>query len=365
MRGIARAVVALAAGLAAAAPDAGWATSPEALAAAAGKLLVTGFAGTAPRSPGVRAISADIAAGRVGGVILFGRNVAGPRQLARLTAHLRAQAPDGDLLIFVDQEGGRVARLRRRNGWRGWPSAASMARRGLGDAEKTYADMAAALARAGVDVNLGPVVDIGHDPRNPVITRLGRSYGADPAAVAAFAERFVLAHRRAGVRSCLKHFPGHGSSRKDTHTEVVNLRGLWRPELELAPYARLLAPGAARPGCVMTSHLLVPALAGRENRIVTFSSEAIRLLREDLGFEGVVVTDDLMMEGVRRRARFDRAVPLALAAGHDVVLTGRRWIDERTSAWRYQRAVAAALRDGALSEARLRDALRRRAAWRP
>lgn len=332
----------------------------RALARQAGALLVVGFQGRTPEAPGVRAAARAIAAGQVGGVLLFSPNIRTPDQVRRLVRHLRAQAPSGDLAVMIDQEGGRVARLRRRNGFEDYPSAAAAARLGVEKAGAAFDAMAGALASIGVTVNLGPVVDLAIEPRNPIITRMGRSFGSAPRRVAGLAGRFIAAHERAGVRTCLKHFPGHGSARRDTHKGFVSLEGLWRPELELAPFQMLAARGV---GCVMTSHLFVPELAGPQRRIVTFAPDAVRLLRDQLGFQGVVISDDLRMGAVRDVARFDEAAVMALAAGHDMVISADFQIGRRSAARRFQDAVADALARGRLDPAELRASLARRAFW--
>lgn len=318
----------------------------ERLADAAGRLLVVGFHGRSPSEPQVRALGDAIAAGRVGGVILLGRNVSGPDRLRALVAYLQGRSPRGDLIVMIDQEGGRVARLGPSNGFRAAPSARDVARRSPAAAAEIYRAMAAELADMGVTVNLGPVVDLATEPRNRVIVAAGRSFGAAPAVVAQFAGAFVDAHAAAGVGACLKHFPGHGASIGDTHDGPTRVGPLWRADEALRPYAALIATGRA--GCVMTSHLDAPELTGRAGAPVTFSAEAVSRLRRDLGFRGVVVTDDMLMGAARAGGPFRTAAARALAAGHDLILVGD---------WRLGRTDhAAAFREG-VREALLRGSL--------
>ena len=330
------------------------------LAARAGQLLVVGFPGTRLEDPGVAWAAEEIAAGRVGGVLLLQRNVESPEQLRRLLAGLRAHAPTGSLLVFIDQEGGRVARLNPRNGFGAAPSAEALGRMSEAARARAFADIAETLRFAGVDVNLAPVVDLAVEPRNRAIVGYGRSYGRDPERVGAIAAAFVLAHRAEGVRTCLKHFPGHGAAIGDPHRGVSSVAGRWNAARDLTPFVRALAaPGSA--GCVMTSHLHAPSIAGAD--IVTFSPAALQVLRERLGFDGVAATDDLQMAAVERATVV--AARDALIAGHDLLIVAnfQRFEPELPTAFR--NAVAAALADGMLSPDALQASLRRIADWRP
>ncbi len=336
----------------------------EALARSVGRLLVVGFHGTEPGHRGVRALIAEIAAGRVGGVLLMGRNIRGRAQVRRLVRALRDAAPDGRLAVLIDQEGGRVARANASNGFRNFPSAKRVSGMDSARAAAVFAAMAADLADIGVAANLAPVVDLALEPRSGVIARAGRSYGADPETVSGFAAQFLEAHHAAGVGSCLKHFPGHGSVRGDTHKGAVSTSGSWRPSLELAPYRRLAAWDAPiRADCVMTSHLYVPELAGPEDEIVTFSRRALDLLRWEIGFDGVAITDDLLMGAATARKPFAEAAVAALAAGHDMVLVSDWRMDGADAPERLQDAVRRASENGGLTRWRVEDALWRVDRW--
>lgn len=345
-------------------PEAMPETEEQARAAAAarlaGRLLVVGFHGTKPEHKSVRALIDEIAAGRVGGVLLLGRNVRGRKQVARLIGALRDAAPDGRLAVLIDQEGGNVARANARNGFRNFPSARRAARMGADKATASFAAMAHDLAEIGVAANLAPVVDLALEPRSGVIARAGRSYGDDPEAVSELAGRFLAAHHAEGVGACLKHFPGHGSVKGDTHQGAVSTAGRWRPDLELTPYRRLAAWDApVRAGCVMTSHLYVPELAGAEDQIVTFSRKALDVLRWEIGFDGVAITDDLNMGAARAAKPFDEAAAAALAAGHDIVLVSDWRMEGADAPERLAQAVARAVERGMLAPWRLEEA-----AWR-
>jgi beta-N-acetylhexosaminidase len=162
--------------------------------------------------------------------------------------------------------------------------------------------MAEELAQAGVNLNFGPVVDLNSYPGNPVIARRKRSFGADPKAVAALARAFITAHREANVVTAAKHFPGHGSSRSDSHKVLADISQSWR-ESELEPYRLLARDGLL--DMVMVGHLYHPRFSDGEGVPASLSERAIRALRADgyIGFKGVVVSDDMEMSERAIRAR--------------------------------------------------------------
>jgi len=288
-----------------------------------GQMLMVGFRGLEIARDGP--IARDILRYGIGGVVLFDydvtlrspiRNIVDGDQLTALTSQLQGMSPV-PLLIAVDQEGGRVARLKDKHGF---PETLSALRLGAVDdprltrreAEKT----AATLHAHGINLNFAPVVDLNSNSENPVIGRLERSFSYDPQTVATHAEEVVRAHDRHKVLTCLKHFPGHGSSSADSHQGFVDVTGTWR-DSELAPYRRLIGQGLAR--MVMTAHIfnrrldpLYPA---------TLSESVITgILRQSLGFDGVVISDDLQMGAISQNFLFDVAVQKAVQAGVDILL---------------------------------------------
>jgi beta-N-acetylhexosaminidase len=280
-------------------------------AAQPGQLLLVGFPGL--RVPEV--LLERVREGRVGGVVLFKRNVATPEQLREMVRSLRDAAPrDAPLLVAIDQEGGRVQRLRAP--WTEWPSMARVAERG--DPRKTAA-LASALAvelrEVGVNLDFAPSVDVGTNPRNPVIG--DRSFGPTPERVARHARAFVEALQAGGVAACAKHFPGHGDTDEDSHLRLPRLdHDLARlRRIELPPFRAAIEAGVAS---VMTAHVLLARLD--PSRPATLSQAALRLLRKELGFEGVVFSDDLEMSAVADRYPIRERVRGALHAGVDALL---------------------------------------------
>ncbi|MDR2144324.1 MAG: hypothetical protein LBP29_08145 [Treponema sp.] len=288
------------------------------------QMLLVGFQGLDVNNP----VYADIAERGIGGVLLFDydtpsrsriRNIVSKDQLTRLCAELQEAAARGPLgaklFIAIDQEGGAVDRLKTRNGF---PETKSAAEMGEGDGSETayYAEQTARLlSEMGINLNFAPCVDLNLNPRNPIIGRLGRSFSADPKVVTSHAALWIDAHSRFGVFSCLKHFPGHGSSRGDTHRGAVDVSSSWREE-ELFPYRELVAANAVK--FVMTSHVFNSAL-DPEYPATLSESTLEGVLRNRLGFSGLIVSDDLNMAAVAANYSLETALEKAVNAGVDML----------------------------------------------
>lgn len=286
------------------------------------------------------------------GHALFGANIGPPDQLARLTATIRSAR--ADVLIATDEEGGDVTRLNHRTGS---PYPGNAALGAIDDPELTramYAAIGADLARAGIDLDLAPVVDVNTAADNPIIGT--RAFGADPVLVARHSAAAVTGLQEAGVAACAKHFPGHGATITDSHLGLPTVDGP-----DLPPFVAAIAAGTQ---AIMTAHIRVPTLTGAGP--ATFSRAVLTdLLRAELGFAGVVITDALEMEGAARAAGgVGPAAVLALAAGADLLCLGSR-VDlalvEAVIA-----SIVGAVQDGRLPVARLEEAGERTAgmsAW--
>lgn len=289
-------------------------TSDETLRRAAGQMLCIGFAG---KDDLPLDVATALSQGTIGGVILFRRNVESPAQVARLNAqvHDAARSAIAPPFVAVDQEGGRVARLRE-------PLTLIPPMRDIGNTRDTalVTDisemMAAEISALGFNVNFAPVLDVDTNPDNPVIG--DRAFSNDPDVVARMGGAFVLGHTTAGVIPCGKHFPGHGDTDTDSHLELpVIHHGEQRFEaVELVPFRKLIA---LKVPMLMTAHILVPALdtvhpATLSHAVMT------RLLRDELGYDGVVVSDDLEMKAVADRYEVEEMVELGLRAGVDLFL---------------------------------------------
>ncbi len=306
----------------------------------------------------------DIHNRNIGGVALFSydvalqqwnRNIESPAQVAALNASLQDLAAT-PLIIAVDQEGGRVARLNERFGFPPTLSAQELGERN--DPAFTYeaaAQMARTLKAAGVNHSFAPVVDLNTNPDNPIIGAIGRSFSADPSVVIEQAAAFIRAHRDHGVTTTLKHFPGHGSSRDDSHLGFVDVTDVWQP-VELEPYRQLIARNLV--DAVMTAHVFNAQLD--PDSVATLSQPIITgILREELGFDGVVFSDDMQMGAIADNYGFEDAVVRTVEAGVDVIAIANNLTFDPEIATRIIELLAAAVADGRLSEARIDASCRR------
>ncbi|MDR7417106.1 MAG: beta-N-acetylhexosaminidase, partial [Armatimonadota bacterium] len=290
--------------------------------------------------------------GRVGGVILFPKNVASPEQVRRLIADLQGLAREASLpplWITVDQEGGWVNTLRDVPLC---PSPMALGASGEeADAYRAGRITGAVLRWLGINANHAPVLDVNTNPRNPIIGP--RSFGEDPHAVARLGCAYLQGLRSRGVLGIVKHFPGHGETEVDSHLDlpVVRKGKADLEQVELVPFRASFEAGAE---ALMTAHVLYPALD--PDLPATFSPRILRtLLRREMGFEGVVFTDALGMGAVRRRWSRAEAVVLSLLAGVDVVLN----LGSPEEQWAGIEAAREAARQGQLASAELRASARR------
>ncbi len=298
---------------------------PDSLSVKIGQMLMIGFRGTSlDNAP---EIAADITRRRIGGVVLFdydvpahspSRNIVSPQQLASLTLELQKLA-NIPLFIAIDQEGGKVSRLKQAKGFPSSVSAAYLGKLNNPDTTTTAAVQTAQTLKAmHISMNFGPVADLNSNPDNPVIGRLGRSFSPDPSIVISNLQLIIQAYHNNGIFATLKHFPGHGSSTTDTHRDFTDITASWS-EQELEPYRALIASGYS--DAIMTAHVfnakldtLYPA---------TLSKQTLTgLLRDKLHFKGVIVSDDMQMKAIADRYGLETAVQLAIEAGVDLLLFG-------------------------------------------
>ena len=283
-------------------------------------MIVIGFDGKSAEDAGVKAMAGELAAGRLGGVMYLKKNVASLAAVAKMNAEFRAASPDLPPFITLDQEGGAVERLTKDVGFAEIPNAATIAANNSPEAAETiYAEMAKGIAAQGFTVNFGPVADLNTNPNNQVIAKFGRAYSADPETVIAYDRAFIEGHHKAGLATALKHFPGHGSSTADSHEGFVDITKTWSED-ELQPYRELIGEGVV--DMVMVGHLYHADYADDDGQ--TPSSLSARwidgVLRTDLGFDGVVISDDLEMGAIRDHFTLEQTVVEAVQAGMDILL---------------------------------------------
>jgi beta-N-acetylhexosaminidase len=332
-----------------------------------GQMLLVGFRGTTAATSA--AVLADIRERALGGVVLFSvdqptgspiRNIQSPAQLAALTAALRAEAlaaqPGMPLTISVDEEGGQVARLGPSHGFPATESAAALgARNDAAYTEDAGAAMAATLVAAGVNLNLAPVVDVNLNPDNPIIGALDRSFSPDPAIVTSQAEAFVRGHHRHQILTTLKHFPGHGSATGDTHLGVVDVTDTWS-EVELIPFKNLVDDDLA--DAILTAHVFNAKL-DPDNPATLSRPTVTGILRERLGYDGLVISDDMQMGAIRDAYGYPDAVRLAIEAGVDVLTIANQQLFEDGIVATTIDLIAGLVDDGTIPESRIDESWRR------
>ena len=297
-----------------------------------GQILMVGFHGTTAKAN--TQICKDIKRYNLGAVILFDsnpvdknkpKNIISKKQLAQLTKELQACSQDGKLLIAVDQEGGKVQRLKSAYGFYGrFPKAAEVSKMNSSQIKAVYQKMSRELQSVGINFDLAPVVDLGVNPKNQVIYGLGRSFGKDPQSVAAHASAFIDAMHQHGVLTSIKHFPGHGSSLGDTHKGFVDVTQAWK-EIELEPY-RLLK---AKADTVMVAHVFNQKLDADYPASLSFKT-VTQKLRRDLDYRGIVITDDLQMGAISQKYGLRNTLKLAINAGNDMLLFGNQLDPRKT-----------------------------------
>jgi len=327
-----------------------------------GQLLIVGMQGAAVTidSP----IMHDIRTRRLGGVILFDRflhekqldnNIISHQQVRRLIHDLQENA-ERPLLIAVDQEGGKVNRFKPERGFPVTPAAGELGQ--TTDTQQTTIaaeQTAAMLADLGFNLNLAPVVDLDIFPDNPIIGRYQRSFSADPAEVIAHATAWITAHRQHGVNTCIKHFPGHGSAHADSHLGFVDITNYWHND-EIIPYRELIDRDMV--DAVMTGHLYNRAFD--TDFPATLSHHTVSgLLRDQLGYNGVVLSDDMQMQAITSHYGLEEAICRAINAGIDLLIFGNNLDYDPDITDKAIHAIQKGIRNGTIAEKTIAAALDR------
>jgi beta-N-acetylhexosaminidase len=310
-------------------------------------VLQPGFPGTTAPDWLLRRLGEGLAS-----VGLFGRNIASPEQLSSLTAQLRSERDD--VLVAIDEEGGDVTRLEVRTG-SSFPGNHALG--AVDDVDLTRAvahELGRRLAACGVNLNWAPSADVNSNPSNPVIGV--RSFGADPELVARHTAAYVTGLQAAGVAACTKHFPGHGDTAVDSHHALprIDAESSVLERRELLPFRAAIAAGTR---AVMSAHILVPTLD--PDHPATLSLRILTdLLRGQLGYDGLIVTDGMEMQAIAATYGIERGSVLAIAAGADAICVGGGLADDETVR-RLRDALVGAVRAGELPEERLAEAAER------
>jgi beta-N-acetylhexosaminidase len=283
-------------------------------------MIIVGFFGTKNTDPGFLQITENLKRGTIGGVLFLGRNISSRADLEGMVGSIRTCKCKTTPLIAIDEEGGVVERLGVQAGYRHTLSAAALGITNEAQVRTEYGLLSRKVSEAGFNLNLAPVVDVNKNRSNPVIGMLDRSFSDNPAVVSRHASIFIEEHHKRGVLTALKHFPGHGSSAQDSHLSVADVQTTWSPE-ELLPYRLLIKKGIV--DTILVGHLAnVTKWGGVATQVG--SSAITQMLRRQLKFDGVVLSDDLAMDAVSSPStRLSAIVVSAIQTGIDIVIVSR------------------------------------------
>ena len=317
-----------------------------------GQMLMVGMRGSDVDNEDMDQIMSQIQQGEIGGIILFKHNIRNRKQIKKLLDDLNQLSPRQPLFLAADEEGGLVRRLRKKQGFTEFPSAAYVGKNMQpAKAYDVYGKLARQMSSTGLNLNLGPVVDVNVNGNSPAIGKLKRSFSTDPQSVTAFSRSFIKAHRDAGVLTALKHYPGHGSSKEDTHNDLTDITETWDSS-EAVPFKELIQSNHV--DMIMAGHLfdrnLDPNYPASISRVHIQEN-----LRDNLGFSGVVITDDLQMGAIIKRYSLEEIIIAAINSGSDILqFSDPQDLDENLPA-RMREVVIKAIRDGRIDVNRIHE----------
>ncbi len=327
-----------------------------------GQMLIIGFRGLTVENNSQ--IASDIKSGKVGGVILFDRDVAlnspirnveSPTQVKQLIATLRAFT-NQKLFICVDQEGGYVARLKQKYGFPYNVSQQYLGTLDNSDSTRFYANQTALMLKdMGFNVNFAPVVDLNINPDNPVIGKIERSFSANPEIVVKHSQIMIDKFKEYGITAALKHFPGHGSSTSDSHLGLTDVSNTWS-SIELEPYKQLINNDFS--GMIMTAHIFNSKLdadfpATLSNRTLT------GILRNQLNYKGVIVSDDMNMGAITQNYGLESAIEHSINAGVDILIFANNLTYDEQIAEKAKIIVLDLINSGKISKERINESYER------
>lgn len=302
----------------------------------------------------------EIKDGKVGGVVLYEKNILfeSPKPELALLVEMLQKNASVPLFVSIDEEGGRVTRMKTRYGFPKNVSAQYLGDMNNMDSTRYYANQTASiLSSFGINMNYAPVVDVNMNIKNPVIGRLERSFSEDYNEVIQQAYEVVNQHNRKGVVPVLKHFPGHGSSQSDTHLGLTDVTESWQLE-EMYPYSALIDSGVVK--AVMTAHIVNSTLDRSKNPATLSKRIVTGMLREFLGFEGVIISDDMQMGAINNEYGLREAIRLSIEAGVDMLMFANNVHDyERVSATTVHAIIKDLLFEGIVSRERIFESYKR------
>lgn len=281
-----------------------------------GQMIMVGIRGTHLNADVMALTRSQIINGSIGGIIFFKHNIKNSRQFRIFVNSIKSLHVEQPLLLAVDEEGGKVRRLRKNQGFEEFPSAAHVGTNlSLEDTYSLYSRMAKQIHEVGLNVNLAPVVDVNINRLSPAIGQLNRSFSRNPGDVFDYSNAFIQAHNDAGVLTTLKHYPGHGSSREDSHNGITDITSTWRSS-EQVPFQRII--DSAEVDMVMAGHLMDKSVDSKYPASISKSHIQITL-RDKMGYTGVVITDDLQMGAIIKRYELEEIIVAAINAGCDIL----------------------------------------------
>ena len=341
-----------------------------------GQMIMTGFHGdgTDENDKDFAAIETQIKTGQIGGVILFDVDISGltakgmpiaaakkqilssniksTDQLKKLNEHLQSIAPT-KLLIAIDQEGGNVQRLKHAHGFASIPSAKNM---GKNDSEKTYEiayDLGTRLSDLGINVDFAPLLDVDVNPKSPAIGAQERSFSSDPAIVTKHGAAFARGLSDANIAYSFKHFPGHGSATTDTHAGLTDITKTYQ-DYELNPWRDLLK-NASPYTMVMVAHVINNNF---DSLPASLSYKTIKMVR-DMGFDGVIISDDMDMGAIVNEYGFEKAIEMAINAGNDILIFGNNLTFDKNRGRDVNEAIVKMVKEGKIKKSQIRESYHR------
>lgn len=318
-----------------------------------GQMLIVGFSGQNVEDKSVKQISRDISYGRVSGVLLLERNIKNPKQLKSLTKRLSKIQISQPLFIAIDQEGGNVARLNANNGFKYFPSASKIGdTKTLTQASQIYRDLAFLLKEYNINFNLAPVLDLGFT--NSYMQKRKRTFSTNEDIVSIYANVFIDELSKANIITSLKHFPGLGSTKDDTHKKRTDVTNSWQIK-ELKPYYNMIKTDRAK--SIIVGHFYLKQF---DEKYPASLSKAIiqKLLREKMGFDGVVISDDLLMDALEGFELEERVI-LAINAGVDLFLIGDYFVKNSNYVKIITDIIKKAINENKITPKRLKESYKR------
>ncbi len=314
-----------------------------------GQMLIMGFRGTEISEDSyITKVFRDV---KVGGLTLYRRNILNPEQTRKLISSLQHYSST-PLFVTVTAEGGRVNRLKSKHGFSDIPSPKELGK--IQDYEFTKQvalKLSQELKWLGFNMNFAPVVDVDINPKNPIIGALGRSFSSDHHQVVLHAQAFIEAHHQNDIITVAKHFPGHGSSEKDSHLGITDVTDTYKEE-ELIPYKSLQEKGLL--DAVMTAHIVNRKID--KHHPATLSSNFLQdILRNQVGFQGVIISDDIEMGAISKYYSFEDALIRAINAGCDIILISNNSLSgfDKELPYKVRDIIYQAVKDGKISKQRI------------